>query len=220
MATDAGVDLVLQVRPQTAGKTALAQDPRARVFDLSDASALADAMKGADAVVSLVGTMRNRFKEGDTYEASDVLSTEQLVSGAKAAGVPRFLLLSSLGAGGFGAYLKMKGVCEQRVQSSGLRWSIFRPSMLVSPARSAEPTHGKRTAPPGVEGLFHILRAVDQGRWTSRLAPIGIDVLVRAMLRVLSEPRDGEILEGRTLLELGELPSSPGSLRDVPRAGS
>ncbi len=206
LATEAGVDLALHVRPQTAARTSLGEDARARIFDLSDAEALALAMRGCDSVVSLVGTMRDRFKAGDTYEASDVLSTEQLVGGAKSAGVPRFLLLSSLGAGGFGAYLKMKAVCERVVQGSGLRWSIFRPSVLVSPERSGEPTHGRREAPPGMEGLFKVLRAVDHGRWTSRLAPIPIDVLVRAFLHVLREPRDGEVLEGRALWTLGAEP--------------
>jgi uncharacterized protein YbjT (DUF2867 family) len=203
MATDAGLELVLHVRPATAPRTPLGNDPRARIFDLSDAAALAAAMKGCDAVLSLVGTMRDRFKAGDTYEASDVLSTQQLVAGAKAAGVPRFLLLSSLGAGGFGAYLKMKAICEGVVRDSGLGWTIFRPSVLVSPERAGEPTHGRRDAPPGMGGLFKVLRVVDHGRWTSRLAPIPIDVLVRAFLHVLAEPRDGVVLEGRDLLALG-----------------
>src|SRR5579859_7762247 len=101
MASEAGHELILHVRPQTASKTPLGKDPRARVFDLGDAGALSEAMKGCEVVVSFVGTMRDRFKAGDTYEASDVKSAKDLVGGAVAGGVPRFLLLSSLGAGGF-----------------------------------------------------------------------------------------------------------------------
>ena len=105
MATEAGLDLVLHVRPQSAARSPLAKDPRARVIDLGDADGLAAALAGADAVVSFVGTMKSRFAAGDTYEASDVGSTRQIVLGAKSAGVPRVLLLSSYGAGGMGAYL-------------------------------------------------------------------------------------------------------------------
>src|SRR5437588_1098775 len=129
----AGHDLVLHVRPQSAARSPLGADPRARVLDLGDAAALKDALAGCAAVVSFVGTMRKRFEAGDTYESSDILSTQQLVDGAKAAGVPRFLLLSSFGAGSMGAYLQMKGRCESIVKESGLRWTIFRPSSLVTP---------------------------------------------------------------------------------------
>jgi uncharacterized protein YbjT (DUF2867 family) len=204
LATDVGHELVLHVRPQTADKTPLAKDPRARAFDLADAKALADAMKGCDAVVSFVGTMRNRFKAGDTYASSDVGSTKQLVAGATASRVPRFLLLSSLGAGGFGAYLKMKGECERAVRESGVSWTIFRPSVLVSPKHADEGTHGRRKAPPGMEGLFHVLQSVDSSGWTRQLAPMPIDVLARAFLRVLREPVDGRILEGKDLWSLAE----------------
>ena len=56
------------MRPQSAGKSELGKDPRARVFDLGDADALAAAVAGCDALVSFVGTMRSRFEAGDTYE--------------------------------------------------------------------------------------------------------------------------------------------------------
>ena len=85
----AGHDLVFQVRPQSAGKSELGKDPRARIFDLSDAPALEEAMRGCEVALSFVGTMRNRFKAGDTYESSDVESTKQLTAGAKSANVPR-----------------------------------------------------------------------------------------------------------------------------------
>ena len=132
-ATAAGLDLVLHVRPQSAAKTPLSADSRARVFDLSDGAALAEGLVGVDAILSLVGTMQRRFDSGDTYESSDILSTRQLVAAATTAGVARFVLLSSYGAGGAGAYLQMKGKCEGIVQGSGLQWAIARPSALVSP---------------------------------------------------------------------------------------
>src|SRR5436305_9844096 len=86
MATRAGHDLILHVRPQTAARSPLGADPRARIFDLADAGRLREALAGSEAVVSFVGTMRSRFGAGDTYEASDIASARQLVDGAVAAG--------------------------------------------------------------------------------------------------------------------------------------
>lgn len=203
-ATAAGVELRLHVRPVTATKSPLGKDPRARIFDLADADALHTALAGCDAVVSLVGTMRSRFGTGDTYEASDVGTTRALVDAARAVGVPRFLLLSSVGAGGSGAYLQMKGECERLVTTSGLAWTIFRPSALASPPSGPAGTHGKRWVPPGATALTAALRGVPGlGGLVARYGPIPIEVLARAMVRTLGSPRDGQIIEGAALWELG-----------------
>lgn len=203
LATQAGHELVLHVRPQTAPRSPLGADPRARVFDLADAPALTQALRGCDALISLVGTMRRRFAAGDTYESSDIASTRQLVEGAIAAGVPRMLLLSSIGAGGAGAYLRMKGECERIVRESPLGWTIFRPSSLVSPAGASESHHGRRRAPPGGALLGAIGHLPGLRGPMDDIRPIGIDVLCRAMLRVLAEPHDGVVLRGRDLHALG-----------------
>lgn len=203
MATAAGFDLRVHVRPRTAARTPLARDPRARVFDLGDAQALAQALEGRDAVLSLVGTMRSRFAQGDTYESADVASTRQLVDGARAAGVPRFALLSSVGAGGPGAYLKMKGECERIVTESGLGWDIFRPSALVSPPDAPEGTHGRREVPGFLVAAGAALaRLPGVGPVVDDWRPIPISTLCAAMIRVLGGPATGRVLHGRDLFRL------------------
>lgn len=202
-ATEAGHDLVLHVRPKTAETSPLGRDPRAVVFDLSDADALRGAMAGCDAVVSLVGTMKKRFAAGDTYESADIGSTRQLADAAKAAGVPRFLLLSSYGAGGAGAYLQAKGECERVVRESGLRWTIFRPSALASPPDAPEGSHGRRDVPGFLIGLGGALAKLPGvGPVLDDLRPIPLDALCRAMVRTLEQPADGRILMGRDLWRL------------------
>lgn len=204
LATGRGHDLVLHVRPKTAARSPLSSDPRARVFELSDEGALGRSLEGVDAVVSMVGTMRSRFAAGDTYESADVGSTRQLVTAAKAAGVSRFLLLSSIGAGGLGAYLQMKGECERLVRESGLRWTIFRPSMLVSQPGAPEGTHGHRPRSAAWAALFFDLleRFPGVSDWSADVRPIPLDVVGRAFLAVLEAPRDGQVLSGRDLWRL------------------
>ncbi len=196
--------MIAHVRPQSAAKSPLAKEPGARVFDLSDAKATSAAMEGCAVVLSFVGTMKNRFAAGDTYESSDIASTQQLVDGAVAAKVPRFLLLGSYGAGGVGAYLKMKARCEQIVKDSGIRWTIFRPSALVSPEGGPEGTHGTRRVPGIASAAFGALRSIPGlGPFADDVRPIPIEVLCDAMLRVVDRPQDGATLQGRDLWVLG-----------------
>ncbi len=206
MATRAGLELRFQVRPQTVGKTPLGRDPRAQVFDLSDRRSFESALSGCEAVISFVGTMRSRFQAGDTYESSDIASTRALLDGAKTSNVARFLLLSSVGAGGPGAYLKMKAECERLVKASGVRYTIFRPSALVSPPEGEAATshHGRREV-PAISGWMMSAFGALPGlrRWAARFKPIPITVLCGAFLNVVEKPRDGETIEGELLWALG-----------------
>ena len=103
---------------RSAGKLS---DPDAVVCDPWDRDALAAGMRGCDAVVQLIGTTRKQFADGGTYEKVDYGTTVALGEAALAAGVPRFLLLSSVGAGKpRGHYLKVKRQTEEWVEKSGL----------------------------------------------------------------------------------------------------
>ena len=75
-----GLTLVPHVRPASADKA----HPRAAVLELDDAKGLARAMSGCTTVIQLIGTMRKRFAQGDTYESSDIGTTRQLTVAARA----------------------------------------------------------------------------------------------------------------------------------------
>jgi uncharacterized protein YbjT (DUF2867 family) len=99
-------------------------------FDLADRERLVAELKGCTTVIQLIGTMRNRFARGDTYESSDIATTRQLVAAAQVARIDHFLLLSSVGAGRpYGAYLKAKA--EAIVLGSSLPYTILRPSAFI-----------------------------------------------------------------------------------------
>jgi uncharacterized protein YbjT (DUF2867 family) len=197
-----GHAVVPHVRPQSAAKTPLARHPNACVADLGDTAKVADAMRGCGAAVCLVGTMRSRFAQGDSYATSDVGAVRDLVAAAKAAGVPRVVLLSSLGAGGMGAYLRAKGEAERLVTGSGLAFAIARPGAFASPEGAPEGLHGGRAFPGFGKALFAGLGAVGLRDFSHRYGPMPLDVLAKALLRAADGRADGCILHGDDLQRL------------------
>ncbi len=195
-----GHTVVPHVRLATAARHPLGRDPDAAVCDLQDDEALDGALAGCDAVVSLVGTMRERFGTGDTYAVSDVGTTKALVSAAGRVRVPTFVLLSSYGAGGAGAYLKAKGEAEAVLRGSDLTWTIVRPSALVSPTGAMAGSHGHRQTPAWL---------VTVGGWCARLPLVGsmvddlraipITVVADGIIDALEHGAGGQILTGRDL---------------------
>ena len=100
---------------------------------LFDDGAVARAIDGCDAVVHLVGIIK---ETGDkTFEKIHVEATGRLVEAAKKSGVKRFLHMSALGAkpDTASAYARTKFAAEELVRNSGLDWTIFRPSMIHGP---------------------------------------------------------------------------------------
>lgn len=205
MAEKAGHVLSLHVRPKSKDKSPLGKDPRAAIFDLDDSAALDAALTGQDAIVSFVGTMRSRFSEGDDYASSDLASARLLAASAKRVGVPRMLLLSSVGAGGMGAYLKMKLACEDAVREAGLACTFFRPSILVSPDWATDGNHGKRQAPPGTTGFLGAIGVLPGLRGVSLdYKPIPLERVCHGFLEALAKPDsyDGKVVLGRDLWAL------------------
>ncbi len=98
-------------------------------------------------VFSLLGTTRARAKsaaragkdpKAESYEAVDFGLPAMLLEAAKKAGTsPRFVFLSAAGAGGEGLspYCKWKHKAEMAHISSGLPYTIARPSFIAGPGR-------------------------------------------------------------------------------------
>jgi uncharacterized protein YbjT (DUF2867 family) len=156
------------------------------VCDPRDVAKLTEGMRGCDAVVQLIGTVKARFAEGD-YDDIDYGTTVALGQAAKAAGVARLLLLSSVGASSArGKYLQVKRKTEQWVEQSGLEYTIVRPSFIVGEGRLPAQLLGFLTYPiPSLRG-------------------IEVHDLARVFLRALERRDDvkNQILEGRSLWRL------------------
>jgi nucleoside-diphosphate-sugar epimerase len=159
------------------------------------------------AVFALLGTTRRRGRTtGDSYASVDYGLTALLLRAARRAAdrtgaPPRFVYLSSLGAGGRagGAYLAARGRLEAELASSGLPWVVARPSLITGPDR-AESRPAERAAAFAVDALAAPLRLLGAGRLADRYRSTTGAELAAALVRAASDPAAaGRVFEGDAL---------------------
>jgi len=99
---------------------------------LDDGSRLAGKMAGCDAVINLIGIIREFPSRGVTFKKVHVEATRNLVDGAKRAGITRFIQMSANGSrpDGITGYQRSKFEAEEYVRNSGMEWTVFRPSLI------------------------------------------------------------------------------------------
>jgi NADH dehydrogenase len=104
------------------------------VADVHDPAALAELVKGCDAVINLAGVLHDaRGRRG--FAAAHVELARKVVAACRANNVRRLLQMSALAAApdAPSAYLRSKGEAEAIVRESGLDFTIFRPSVIFGP---------------------------------------------------------------------------------------
>ncbi|HEX4305742.1 MAG TPA: SDR family oxidoreductase [Solirubrobacterales bacterium] len=107
------------------------------VCDLEGDGDVAAAVRGADAVVFAAGAGPG---SGDARKSTmDRGGAVKLIEAARADGISRYLIVSSMGADkapddgaeGFGAYLRAKFEADEAVRASGLDYTVVRPGGLT-----------------------------------------------------------------------------------------
>jgi NADH dehydrogenase len=98
--------------------------------DLADSPALRVALQDVDTIVHLAAIWVERG--GRTFESVNYHGTLNLVEAAQEVGASRLIFLSYPGADRNSAYpfLRGKGLAEEAVKSSGLDYTILRPSLV------------------------------------------------------------------------------------------
>jgi uncharacterized protein YbjT (DUF2867 family) len=107
------------------------------ICDLEGDGDVAAAVRGADAVVFAAGAGPGSGEA--RKETMDKGGAVKLIEAAKAEGISRYLIVSSMGAEkapadgteGFGAYLQAKWEADEAVRASGLDYTIVRPGGLT-----------------------------------------------------------------------------------------
>jgi NADH dehydrogenase len=149
--------------------------------DVLDAASLDAACSGRDAVIHLVAIIHE--EKGQTFEQIHYQAVENLVKAMASAGVRRLLHMSAMGVApdAPSLYARTKAAGERVVRSSGLAWTIFRPSILFGPG----------------DGFFSLLAGVVRanpgfipviGPGTTRFQPVSVYDVARVYTDALEKP--------------------------------
>ncbi|MBO8173398.1 MAG: complex I NDUFA9 subunit family protein [Bacillaceae bacterium] len=127
------------VRPGSRHKLDIPDYTQSRVAivegDLHDPQKLAEGIQDADAVIHLVGIIREFPRKGITFDKIHIEGTRHMVNAARENGIKRFVHMSALGArpNATSAYHRSKYEAEQIVMQSGIPHVIFQPSVIYGP---------------------------------------------------------------------------------------
>ena len=129
---EAGHRITALARPGSERKLPFIQGVRLVYGDVLDTQSFANAMKQAEAVIHLVGIIREFPGKGITFEKLHHQATCNVARAAKEKGVKRFIFMSANGAdeNGVSAYQTTKWRAEREIINSGMEWTIFRPSVI------------------------------------------------------------------------------------------
>ena len=150
--------------------------------DVTRPETYAAAVKGCDAVINLVGIIREFPAQGIIFERLHGEATRALLGAARKAGARRFIQMSALGTrpAAVSRYHQTKYRAEEEVRESGLNWTIFRPSVIFGP---------KDDFINRLAGLIRKLPAVPFiGDGSYRLQPIHAGDVARCFASALEMP--------------------------------
>jgi uncharacterized protein YbjT (DUF2867 family) len=169
--------------------------------DIRDAAAMRSALTGAGALVHLAAIAIE--KPGESYEATNTDATGVLLDAAQAAGVRRVVYMSQNGASSASRYpfLKSKGIAEDKVTTSGLQWTVLKPSVIFGPEDEFVNVLARMVRLSPV--VFPL-----PGGGVARFQPIAVDDVGRAVLKCLDDSatvRGTYAIGGSTPLTLKEM---------------
>lgn len=153
------------------------------VGDPHDEEVLTRRFEGMDAVVNLAAILHER--RGRTFQSVHVELPRKVVNACRAAGVPRLIHMSALGANenAPSAYLRTRGQGENVVRQAALDaldLTIFRPSVIFG----AEDTFLNLFAK-----LARLFPVVPLARPGARFQPVWVEDVARAIAHALDDPR-------------------------------
>lgn len=152
--------------------------------DLDGSGDWESALEGVDAVIHLVGIIREFPSRGITFKKLHAEATRRITGAAVKMGVKKIVHMSANGASetGVSAYQRTKWAGERVVMESGLEWTIFRPSVIFGDPGgrmefASELAKASRMAP--VFPLF--------GDGMYELAPVAVEDVADCFVKSLTE---------------------------------
>jgi NADH dehydrogenase len=154
-----------------------------RQFDPFDADRLAEELRGHDVAVNLVGILNERGFGGAGFRRVHVDLVERLIDACESAGVPRLVQMSGLNAGrGESHYLRTRGEGEARVRAADRDGRVAGTILQASTIFGRDDSFLNRFA-----GLLKISPVLPLARPNAKFAPVFIDDVIEAFMRVLDD---------------------------------
>jgi NADH dehydrogenase len=150
--------------------------------DILARQTLDEGIAGCDAVVHLVGIIREHRSRGVSFEHIHVDGTLNVLAAAAEANVRRYLHMSALGtsATARSRYHQTKWLAEEAVRASALPWTIFRPSVIYGKGDGLVSMLAQM-----VEKL-PVVPVIGEGR--QRLQPVPVEHVAEGFRRALARP--------------------------------
>jgi len=155
--------------------------------DVLSGDGLSEAMSGIEKAVHTVAIIRE--SGGQTFEGVIRRGTERVVAAAKLAGVKKLVYISAIGAQDnlTYPYLRAKWWAERAVASSGIKYTMLRPSIVFGEGDEFI------NALAGLVRYNPIVPVAGNGR--AKFQPIWVEDLVTCIVACLDDAHDGETLE-------------------------
>jgi uncharacterized protein YbjT (DUF2867 family) len=150
--------------------------------DVARAESCIEGAVGCDVVINLVGIIREFPQRGVTFSRLHIEATRNMIEGAKQNGIRRYLQMSALGSrpGAVSGYHRSKYLAEELVASSGLDYTIFRPSLIFGPKDAFV------NMLAGFIRSCSVVPVIGDGKY--RLQPIAADDVARCFALSLEKP--------------------------------
>ncbi len=167
-----------------------------------------DAIRGAEAVVHLAGTLNPPDHD---YMKANVLPADRLIQSLEGGRARLVVFLSYLGAAETVAnpYLQTKARAEQLIRDTRIPLTVFRCAHIIGPPEAPGPTASAMMAGP--KGSVTVL-----GSGRQRVAPVFIGDVVAAVLAALESGESGVFdLQGSEEMAMDDLVRLLNRSRDV-----
>jgi len=189
---DAGHEPVVLVRPGSESKVSQSDHCLIVPGDIDDAAAIAATLRGCDAAIYLIGILREEPDKGITFDALQYEGARRCIDAAREQSVPRFVLMSANGVREDGtAYQRSKYLAEQHLAQSGLKGTVFRPSVVFGDPRGrmefCTQLHEQMIDPPIPAPAF--FRGLLPWRGGFELSPVHVTDVAQAFVRSLDDER-------------------------------
>lgn len=178
----AGHSVRALVRPGSEKKLLPDEQIKIHHGDVCDPETLVGALEGCEAIIHLVGIIREFPGKGITFQKLHVEATGNLLAAAEAQGVRRFLQMSANGTreNATTPYHQTKWQAEQAVRASRLDWTIFRPSLIYGAGGEFVTM---------ISDLLHKLPIVPVlGDGQYRMSPVAVEDVASGFVRALQTP--------------------------------